>query len=100
KLDSEQSLSNYIDKIARYNLLLLAVTSFLTSLEKIHSEARDQAIKDYNKFNVESLKKLRSNFFTISLNLSSLQHDLISYWDFINNYNEILHFDLKFVKRD
>lgn len=34
------------------------------------------------------------------MNLSSLQHDLISYWDFINNYNEILHFDLKFVKRD
>lgn len=100
QLDSEQSLSNYIDMIARYNLLLLAVTSFLTSLEKIHSEARDQAIKDYNKFNVESLKKLRSNFFTISLNLSSLQHDLISYWDFINNYNKILHFDLEFVKRD
>src|SRR5699024_10987257 len=45
-------------------------------------------------------KKLRSNFFTISLNLSSLQHDLISYWDFINNYNKILHFDLEFVKRD
>lgn len=37
---------------------------------------------------------------TISLNLSSLQNDLISYWDFINNYNGILHFDLEFVKRD
>lgn len=99
-LDSKQSLCNYIDRIAKYNLLLLAMTSFLNSLEKIHSESRDQAIRDHNKFNVESLKKLRNNFFTISLNLSSLQQDLISYWDFINNYHKILHFDLKFVKAD
>lgn len=72
--------SRLVDRM--FNLfVMIAVSRFLTLTEAEYAAIRDQASKRHGKFKPKSLKHLRESFLRLSLNLTSVYRDTMSFWN-------------------
>ncbi|MEW2405697.1 hypothetical protein [Streptomyces griseoviridis] len=74
-----RAIANYAHRKIRNLSVLLSVSTYLDLIEAQYARLRDEARIEHGNFKARNLKLLRSNFLTLSLDLSSLARDIAAY---------------------
>ncbi|WP_445161427.1 hypothetical protein ACTXG5_25475 [Mycobacterium sp. Dal123C01] len=78
--DTPEALGHAADDEARDMLLGLSITELIELMETQYTTVRDTARKQHRSFSSRDLQSLRSQLLTLSIDLTSLEVDVPSWW--------------------
>lgn len=92
-------ISNYLRHNLQDFIYSLSVTKYLFLFEILYNRNRDNAIMDYENFNLKSTKRLRDSLMKISFNFATLREDLNYYHEIPKINQEVFDFQFEIIDK-
>lgn len=93
--DPDRAAANMYSEAIESFLVNLAITDMLRTFEGKHAQIRDRARSQHGRFNAGVISELRGHLLSLSMDISSVQRDLETFWKYRPKFEHEAEFTLE-----